>query len=334
MDKIKIEKKDIEYLDKFKDLKILVIGDVMLDRYLIGNSVRISPEAPVPVVKLEKEKYSVGGAGNVARNIETLGAKAYLFGTIGKDTAGNLILECLEDTNTTYKFVTSETLSTTTKARIITNGFQIARIDIEGDTDPDMTFQIQQREIISFLDKEVKEVDAVIISDYNKGILHGDITPTLKRIQKTGAMLFVDAKPNNLHKFRSTSAIIKPNKQEALEFCDSIGYKPKNIEDAAKMILDFLEAHTVMITEGRDGMTLADFLGHAIKIPGESIGSVNNVIGAGDVVLATFILTLAADVPLEKAAYISNLSGAISLLKPYTGWVSINELKRNLEMRI
>jgi len=320
-----IELEDLKYIDKFKDLRVLVIGDVMLDQYVIGTATRISPEAPVPVIKMEKQCHSVGGAGNVARNVDLLGAKTYLFGSVGKDFGASKIMECLHNYDITYQFAVSNTLKTTIKTRIIADGFQIVRLDLERDTDRDLTARLQKESLMTFIKNEVKEVDVVIISDYNKGILHEHITPVIK--ENLDSLLFVDAKPDNLYKFYDAQAIIKPNKKEAFDFCKMNDYNPANVAEAGKFIQNFLKAHSVLITEGKDGMTLVDFLGHITKIAGIFTPPTNNAIGAGDVSLAVFSLAVASDMDINKAATLANIAGALSLWGEGTGVVTAEELK-------
>lgn len=321
-----IELEDLRYIDKFKDLRILVIGDIMLDQYIIGTATRISPEAPVPVIKPRKQCYSVGGAGNVARNVSLLGAKTYLFGSVGRDFGASKIRECLHNyDNITYQFITPNTLQTTIKTRIIADGIQLVRLDLEGDTDRDSTAQLQKENLTTFIKEEVKEVDAIIISDYNKGILHEHITPMIK--ENLDGLLFVDAKPNNLHKFYNAQAIIKPNKKEAFDFCRMNDYNPTNVAEAGKFIQNFLKAHSVLITEGKDGMTLIDFLGRVTKIPSIHTLPTGNAIGAGDVSLAVFALAVVSDMEMDKAATLANIAGALSLWNEGTGVVTAEELK-------
>ena len=321
---IKLE--DLKYIDRFKDLRVLVIGDVMLDQYIIGTATRISPEAPVPVIKLERQCYSVGGAGNVARNVALLGAKTYLFGSVGCDFGASRIRECLHDyDNITYQFTMSNTLQTTIKTRIIADGVQMVRLDREGDSNRNQTAQLQKENLITFIKEEVKEVDAIIISDYNKGILHEHIIPIIK--ENLDGLVFVDAKPNNLYKFYNVPAIIKPNKKEAFDFCKMNDYDPANVVEAGKFIQNFLKAHSVLITEGKDGMTLIDFLGHVTKIPSIHTLPIGNAIGAGDVSLAVFALAVVSDMEMDKAAILANIAGALSLWGEGTGAVTAKELK-------
>lgn len=299
----------------FKNKKICVVGDLMLDRYLYGDVERISDEAPVPIVKVIKETLFPGGAGNVASNITSLGGKPFLIGLIGEDSAGKALVRELSARNIPDKLlVKSKNVITTEKIRIIGRNQQIVRIDKE----PSPKVYKFETNLFQLAVQTLKISDALIFSDYLKGC----ITEALaKKIIKLAAELkkpvVVDTKPP--HKlFYSGVTVITPNHKESAIMTGETGVRKAGL--ALKQEL----SSPILITEGSNGMTL--FEKNSITHLPTMAKEVFDVTGAGDTVVATVALGLASGYGLEKSAIIANYAAGIVVGKIGTASVSPKEL--------
>ena len=314
----------LSILDEFPKKRVVVIGDIMLDHYLEGKQTRMSPEASIPIISVEKEWFTPGGAGNTAVNIASLGAKASLIGRIGVDdngkTTDNLLFGLGVDTKGIFGCG-----ATTTKFRILTDGKHFARADKDGNCSyVDEKFEDN---LLGFFLSMMIVCNAVLISDYGKGLVTEGLARTIVQITREHKkMLIVDTKPKHFEWFKGCYCI-KPNKVEAEEFT---GVKIESISDAEKagnIIKQKLEAN-VLLTLGSMGMILLEeertthFTSNA--------KDVFDVTGAGDTVLAAFGLALASGANMRQAADLANHAAAIVIGKHGTASVGLEELKNSL----
>lgn len=310
-------------LNSSKNKKILVIGDLMLDRYILGSVDRISPEAPVPVILIEKETLTPGGAGNVASNITALGSKAYILGIVGKDdTAKQLIKELKKRDIDTSCIINTKSRPTTQKIRVVANGQQLIRLDIENTEKIDTKFE---KLVIGLMVKKIKDSDALIISDYAKGFitknLAGKIISLSKKYKKK---VIGDIKPKNSSHFRNID-VITPNEKEALEMS-----KKNSASEAGKFLQKNLNCN-VLITMGAKGLMLFE-KNISYNFPAQS-KEVFSVTGAGDTVTAVFTLCLTAGITLQNAAVIANCAAGIVVSKMGTVVPKLSELENCLKTK-
>ncbi len=313
-----------------KNKSILVVGDTMVDRFVWGKVSRISPEAPVPVVEVTKETQTLGGAGNVANNITSLGAKAYIITVIGDDLDGLCMKEMLEskNINTDYVIVDKQR-PTTLKTRIVASNQQVVRVDKEikgyfsGKTEV---------AILKNIDAVMKKVDGVIISDYAKGIVTDKVLKKIITLAKNKKIpVTVDPKVENFKKYKHITCMT-PNTKEAIEGMNAQHQGIKSDDDIAKLgkkILKLLESQSVLITRGEKGMTIIE-KNKVTHIPTRA-KEVYDVTGAGDTVIATMTLALAAKRKLVEAAEIANFAAGIVVGKVGTATVTVDEIVKAIK---
>ncbi len=301
-----MDKKELlKIINKFKDQNILVIGDLILDKYIEGDVERISPEAPVMIVNKKSENYVLGGAANVATNITSLSGNAILTGFIGKDNEGRKIIELAEKRK--IKFIPEYTFKTIKKTRITCGNQSLLRID-----DEDITSKYFNPNLI---EQEISKTDLIIISDYGKGAITSDLMKLLEN-KKT----IVDPKPENKSLY-SGVFLITPNTKEALEMSSC-----SEVHQAGEKLKKDL-ATNIIITRGKEGMSI--FNKGVRDIPTYA-KEVYDVTGAGDTVIATLGLALASGADLEQAAIIANYAAGIVVAKRGTSRASLSELKEQL----
>ena len=316
----------LKILEQFKNKKILVVGDIMLDKYIWGEVSRISPEAPVQIVHAQKETYAPGGASNVASNASALNGKVYIVGIAGDDEAKDVLLKELKikEINTDGIFIDNEK-PTIQKVRIIGRSQQLLRVDYEK---KEHVHKDIEHSIIKFLELMIKDVDVVVISDYAKGVITPSICSRLIEISNSyNKAVIVDPKPKHKDIY-SNATLITPNNAEASEMT--------NIEDGDDAVLEMGSKlmkqlnSNVLVTQGEKGMSLFEKDGKITHIPAKA-KEVYSLIGAGDTVVATIALALASDANLEEAATLANIAAGIKVGKIGTASVSIDEIKRELE---
>lgn len=242
-----------ETLKKFSKVKVLIVGDVMLDRYQWGTVSRISPEAPVPVVKLEKTSVAAGGAANVAVNIVGLGAEAFLFGIVGTDDDSKVLSKVLDKSKINPKYLFQrENHSTTVKTRIVAHNQHIVRIDQEN---ADSINEKETDRIFQSIDEVINKSDVVIISDYAKGLLTEDLLLRLITFcNQKNKKIFVDPKGKDYTKYKGAT-LLTPNQKEARDACN-LEENDNSFEQAGKMLLEKCATEAILITQGEKGMTL------------------------------------------------------------------------------
>lgn len=310
-----------ELLDAIREVRVLVVGDVMLDRYLVGRVDRISPEAPVPVVQMEEESSAVGGAGNVAANIVALGAACDLVGCIGRDVYGRMLTESMEAGGVaTRGIVATDERPTTVKTRVLARRQQVVRVDQEVDADVTPT-------LAPALEKAVRELapacDALVLEDYNKGVLvEGVIQGALAAGAEEGVPTVVDPKRIRFFEYRGAT-VFKPN---AKELADALRARLRPEDpDWMESTRKHLESENLLVTLGEEGMVLQGGDGQHVRIPTVA-REVYDVSGAGDTVTAAVAAALAAGASPTEAAILSNHAAAIEVGKAGVATVSPDEI--------
>lgn len=315
-----INKVDLKkIIEGFQNKKIVVLGDLMLDRYFWGKVTRVSPEAPVPVVDIQRESYHMGGAANVASNLKSLGVNAYLCGLVGDDLYGEKFNELALQSgiNIDGLFMDSDR-PTTVKTRVFGNNQQIVRLDTES---LKSVSSKAERHILKTLE-DIDGIDAIIFSDYNKGCLSEIvIREIITQARNRDIPIFVDPKFTNFFEY-SNVTLVKPNKKEAEE---ALNFKFNDIEainKAGKLLLKKLNVENVLLTLGADGMVLFEKNGNITSIPTKA-RSVADVSGAGDTAIASFAAAYVSTKDVKISSQIANISSGIVCEKP--GIVSITK---------
>ena len=318
----------LEIVELFPKAKILVVGDFVLDEYVWGSVSRISPEAPVPVVNVKRESFLPGGSLNVANNIRTLGGTVYPCGMIGRDLEGRLLFRKIRTEGIdTGGVIRDPSRPTTIKTRVIAHSQQVVRVDREK-VEPISRKDAQK--ILQFARKKIKEVDAVIVEDYGKGVIEPWLLKSLLELtQKYKKPVLVDPKEKHFELYRGVTAIT-PNRSEAY---GAIGGLPngreRNLESVGRELLKKLQSKAVLVTLGEEGMALFEKNRHTVRIP-TMAREVFDVSGAGDTVIAIFALGVAAGASLQEAAVLSNAAAGVVVGKLGTATVEPWELKRAL----
>ncbi|MBI2106971.1 cupin domain-containing protein [Candidatus Woesearchaeota archaeon] len=305
-------------LDRFKEKKILVAGDIMLDKHIYGSVSRISPEAPVPVLKAEKEIFNPGGAANLASNLSSLGAKVYLAGIVGNDDAQKILFNELHKMNIDSSCIVKSNKPTIQKIRGLSKQ-HLFRIDYEDNSKINLE---DESTLLSLVRSKIHDVDAVILSDYAKGTLTENLVKEIISLaRQNGRLITADCKPINFYFYKNVD-LLKPNKKEAIEMT-----LKENVEDAGRKLMDMMGAH-ILVTRGNEGMTL--FEKDAVTTFPAKAKNIFDVSGAGDTVLATLTLAWISGASLKEAAELSNNAAAIVIEKPGVVVITSDELKSSL----
>jgi len=316
----------IKLIERFSEVRVAVLGDLICDRFVYGEVERISPEAPVPVVKVTGEELKVGGAGNVASNLVSLGGHASVFGVVGKDSFGDFIRSELERIGADVRgIVADESRITTLKTRIVARSQHIVRVDREI-TDP-IPAEVES-EILGKLWSGLESSQVLVISDYAKGVITARTAKNaIEGFAQRGRWVICDPKPKNLRLFEGVD-LITPNKEEALRSAGAISPGEDPLLVCATKLRRELRTRAVMITSGADGIYLLDDSGfHHVR--GQSV-EVYDVVGAGDTVTAATALALGAGADFLTAAKIANVAGGIVVGKLGLATVSKEELLERL----
>ena len=310
-----------ELISRFNSLRILVLGDFMLDHYVMGRVDRISPEAPVPVVDVEGETFRLGGAGNVVMNALGLGAQPIPLGVIGNDWPGVSIRELLAKQNISSEGLIESSRPTTLKTRILAHQQQVVRVDREQRIPIDAALEDQIAE--QFI-KKLEDVDAVIISDYSKGTLTPSLlSRILPAARSKNKLLCLDPKVRHFSSY-SPVTVITPNQAEASSV---LGYPILNEDDlnaAAKRIMEMIDCKALLITRGDKGMSL--FADGKLTHVTAKAREVYDVTGAGDTVVTSLCLALAAGASVLSAVEIANAAAGVVVGKIGTASASPAEL--------
>ena len=316
-----------EILGAFKKKKILIIGDLILDKYIWGKVSRISPEAPVPVVEVSNEEFLLGGAANVAQNIVSLGGHATVVGVAGKDIAGGDIVRMLEETGIDCGGIFLGSRPTTVKTRVIAHNQQVVRFDRE---EKDSVGRKVLERILEYIHSAVKSHDAVIVSDYKKGVICPELLrELLKHAKARKVFVAVDPKIGHFPWYKHTS-LITPNVMEA-SVASGVEIKDeKTLIRAGKSLLKKISCDAVLLTRGEHGMSLFR-KEKVIHIPTVA-RHVYDVTGAGDTVIAAFTLSHVAGARLEEAAVIANHAAGIVVSEVGTAVATVNQLRKSLRV--
>ncbi|MCX5859929.1 MAG: PfkB family carbohydrate kinase [Proteobacteria bacterium] len=333
-----------QIIGRFPECRVLVLGDLILDRYLFGRVRRVSPEAPVPVVELEGGEDRPGGAGNAVMNLASLQGKVWVAGVIGQDKAGERLLEILKGQGIPRQAIISDPSRVTpfkTRVVAIPQHHQVVRIDQEK-TSP-VSIEIQRR-ILGQVERVIGQVDAVIVSDYGKGMVSPGIMAGLLRIAgKRKIPVGVDPKPGNFPLYRGVS-FLTPNHVEAGEIVGFRAESDPEVEKAGKEIIGKTGCQSLLITRGEKGLTLFErgarsrepgAKARKIPAPGPVLSVIHiptaarevfDVSGAGDTVIAAYTLALTAGAAPQEAAVIANVAAGLVVGKFGTASISQKEL--------
>lgn len=303
---------------EFNKARILVIGDVMLDRYWSGTAARISPEAPVPVVRVKNTEERVGGAANVALNIAKLGGHVTLLGVVGRDNEGETLKKVLEAENVSCDFVEEAAIRTICKLRIMAQHQQLIRVDFE-----ENCLEFDRAALLSRLQVHLADHDVIVFSDYGKGTLT-DVADYIQLAKAHGLTSLVDPKGTDYRRY-SHADILTPNLAE-LHAVVGVCYDETALLANARHLLAQCAIPTLLLTRGEAGMTLIQ-AEQAHSLPAQA-KDVFDVTGAGDTVIAVMALSIAINKPLTEAMYLANVAAGIVVGKVGTSTVSMLELTR------
>ncbi len=312
----------------FSGVPVLVVGDVMLDEYIWGEVRRISPEAPVPIVEVQRRTYVPGGAANAAANVAGLGAQALLAGVIGPDAPGQQLGISLRELGVSPEgLVTDAGRTTTTKTRIIAHIQQVARIDAEN-RHP-LSAAAEER-LLRWVAGCLPHVRGCLLSDYAKGVLASHVTLRIIQLARAaGRPVVVDPKGTDYSKYRGAT-VVKPNLHETERVLKREIHGEKDLLESGAQLMTVLSGTSILITRGPDGMTLFQEGAQPLHIR-SAAQNVFDVTGAGDTVASTLAVALAAGARLDEAAEIANRAAGIVVGKVGTTAVTRDELLAELE---
>jgi D-beta-D-heptose 7-phosphate kinase/D-beta-D-heptose 1-phosphate adenosyltransferase len=316
-----------ELIRRFRDVRVLVVGDLMLDQFVWGRVHRISPEAPVPVVQVTAEDVRPGGAGNVVSNVAALGGRPAACGIVGRDVAGRRLLDALGALGAdTAGVVVARSGATTQKTRIIAHQQQVVRLDRETGPTADGA---SARRVLDFVLRRRKRFDVLVVSDYAKGAVGPELLAALAEAQARDPFRWVvDPKRAHFAHYRRAS-LMKPNREEAGEAAGVDIRDRISLRAAGARLLARWEADAVLISRGEEGMALFRRDGHVREFPTVA-REVFDVTGAGDTVLATCALALGAGGTLEEATVLANHAAGVVVGKVGTATVAREELRAAL----
>jgi D-beta-D-heptose 7-phosphate kinase/D-beta-D-heptose 1-phosphate adenosyltransferase len=315
-------------LERMAGHRVMVLGDVMLDEFLWGNVVRISPEAPVPVVEVTSQTFHLGGAGNVASNVRSLGAAAVLAGVVGRDAAGDKVREAAAAAGIDDRMVVADSgRPTTVKTRIIAHHQQVVRADREqaGDIPHDLEGALIER-----IRAALPGCSALVVSDYQKGVVTRRVVrAALSLARKRSVHVLVDPKVPHVALYRG-AAVVTPNLREAEEASGIAVRRPEDLGAVARRLLERLRCQAVVITRGEHGMSVYPRQGRPTHIKAAA-REVFDVTGAGDTVIATLALALAAGARLGEAAALANYAAGVVVGKLGTATATPAEVLAAME---
>ena len=321
---MKASELSLDLAARLRGKRVLIVGDVMLDQYLFGDAERISPEAPVPVIRLEQQSAYLGGAGNVARNVMALGGRACLVGVAGDDDAGHMLQDILRQESINAHVPLCPGRMTTQKTRILARNQQMLRLDRE------QSSPLKPEEERLLLDRLVplaEEHEALILSDYDKGLVSASFMEALHALLSSlphPPLVFVDPRPQNMHLYRG-AFLLTPNLKESADPAHVPTRSRDEIVVAGHVVLARSSARHLLITLGSQGMALFLATGEVWRIP-TSAQAVFDVSGAGDTVISAVALAMAAGMPLLPACMLANFAAGIVVAKVGTATATPAEL--------
>ena len=309
---------------------LLVVGDLGVDKYTFGDVKRISPEAPVPVLEVEKEWNKLGLAANVSDNLKSLEVPSTLCGVIGNDARASLVEHLLEERGlNTWGLVRDPSRHTTYKERVTTATQQICRIDYET---KDYVSEEISRRIGSRIEEFSQTHSGLIIEDYGKGLFSEKLCQKIiKDFKEKNLLVTVDPSRSTPPLWYKGATLLKPNRTEAHIIVEALGYfKERNLDKIAEILVDKLHLEKVIITLGPDGMAMLDTkIGGELKIIPTAANEVFDVSGAGDTVIAAISSALISGASLEEAAWIGNCAAGVVVRKRGTALCSVEELREH-----
>jgi len=312
--------------DKVKGKKIIIVGDAMIDSYTLGRIERESPEAPVPIINVEKEKIKLGGAANVALNIKSIGLEPVLCTIIGKDSEGqDFIRLCKKNNLNTNGVITDSSRKTTNKNRVIVDDKHIVRIDNENTHNIDKKLRDEFLEIIN---KEAKTSEIIIFQDYDKGTLDRYIINDIIKENKH-SFISVDPKNRNFFNYKNID-LFKPNLNEILEAFNSVDSSEKNLEKISKELSTKSKINNIMITLSEKGLMIQNDKENFISKT--TIKEIIDVSGAGDTVISLATILFYLKLPEKFIGEMCNLAGGITCMKSGVNAIDLKELLKNAEI--
>jgi D-beta-D-heptose 7-phosphate kinase/D-beta-D-heptose 1-phosphate adenosyltransferase len=308
---------------------VLCVGDLMLDEFVYGEVSRISPEAPAPVIAVQRTETNIGGAGNVARNIGALGARCVFVGLIGEDEAGAKLKTALAQESLIESLLVCDTARPTTrKVRFVSEHFSTHMLRADWELAKPAADDIEQKLLDAILPC-VPRADIVLLSDYAKGVLTARVIRNIiDTARKLGKRVIVDPKSPNFAIYRGAT-LLTPNRKEFAEATRSRAETEQNIADAAQDVMQLADCEAVLVTQSEHGMTLVPRQGDAIHVPAHPV-KVRDVSGAGDTVAAVLAAVLAAGADWETALRMANAAAAVAVSKKGTAIVTLAELRRKI----
>lgn len=310
-------------LNGFHAARVLVLGDVMLDRFIYGSVERISPEAPIPVINVERVVDMPGGAANVARNVAAMGARAILLGVVGDDAwAEDLRLQLASLPTIEAHLVTDASRPTSVKTRYVAAGQQVMRADRESRAS--LNAPVERRVLDVFL-ASLGDADIVVLSDYAKGVLSDSITrAAIDMARSAGKIVIVDPKSKDFGRYRGAT-VLTPNRLELQQVCGRDCVAPDEVVEGAQSVLDKNICDFLVVTRGQDGMSVIGKVAPAVHLP-TTARQVYDVSGAGDTVVAAISLGLAAGGEIVEAAALANIAAGLVVGKRGTATVTTGEI--------
>ena len=308
---------------------VLCVGDLMLDEFVYGEVSRISPEAPTPVIAARRSELNVGGAGNVARNIAALGARCIFVGLIGSDAAGEMLtVELAKETFIEPVLVVDPSRPTTRKVRFVSEHFSTHMLRADWETPAPASGAVEQALIDAIL-PQLPRVDIVLLSDYAKGVLTARVIRTvIDAARGLGKRVIVDPKSANFGIYRGAT-LLTPNRKEFADATRSRADDQAGIAKAAREVMRLADCEALLVTQSEHGMTLVPGEGEVIHVPAHTV-KVRDVTGAGDTVVATLAVSLAAGADWETALRTASAAAAVAVGKSGTAIVTLAELRRNI----
>jgi D-beta-D-heptose 7-phosphate kinase/D-beta-D-heptose 1-phosphate adenosyltransferase len=315
--------------DAFSRQTVLCVGDLMLDEFVYGEVSRISPEAPAPVIAAQRSETNIGGAGNVARNIASLGARCIFVGLIGEDEVGvKLAVTLAQERGIDSLLVHDAARPTTRKVRFVSEHFSTHMLRADWELAAPATGEIEQKLIDTIL-PQLARADIVLLSDYAKGVLTARvIRNVIDAARKAGKRVIVDPKSANFAIYRGAT-LLTPNRKEFAEATRSRADSDMSIAEAARDAMILADCEAMLVTQSEHGMTLVTRKGDALHVPAHPV-KVRDVSGAGDTVAAALALALAAGADWETTLRIANAAAAVAVSKKGTAIVTTTELRRKI----
>ena len=319
----------IALLPKLADKKVMVIGDLCLDEYIIGKARRLSREAPVPVLEFQRRFTVPGEAANPALNVKSLGGIAFMVGVVGNDDAGLTLRRSLADLGIdTQGIVVDPSRPTTVKTRVLAEGSllfpqQLVRVDREERRPLDDSTSEQ---LIAHLRSIALDADALLLSDYKGGVVEGQVIENTLQLAKANRKIATVDSQGNLFKFQGFT-VVKCNREEAENVLGRELTDDESFGQGSRELQQKLASEAMLITRGSDGMSLTDSRGECLHIRAANRSEVFDVTGAGDTVIATLTLAMAAGATVTQAAYLSNLAAGLVVRKLGNATTTIEELR-------